>query len=74
MEGDRRVGREQSIRITASSGLSQDEIQKMVRDAEAHADEDKKRRETIEARNHLDSLVYQTEKSVVCQFGLSEVG
>jgi len=58
------TGREQSIRITASSGLSQEEIQKMVRDAESHADEDKKRRDTIEARNHLDSLVYQTEKSL----------
>ena len=58
------TGREQSIRITASSGLSQEEIQKMVRDAESHADEDKKRRETIEARNHLDSLLYQTEKSL----------
>ena len=58
------TGKEQSIRITASSGLSDDEIKKMVRDAEAHADEDKKRRETIEARNQLDSLVYQTEKSL----------
>jgi molecular chaperone DnaK len=58
------TGREQSIRITASSGLTPEEIQKMVRDAESHADEDKKRRDTIEARNHLDSLVYQTEKSL----------
>jgi len=58
------TGKEQSIRITASSGLSDDEIKKMVREAEAHADEDKKRREAIEARNQLDSLIYQTEKSL----------
>ncbi len=58
------TGKEQSIRITASSGLSKDEIDKMVRDAEAHADEDKKKRETIEARNHADSMVYSTEKSL----------
>jgi molecular chaperone DnaK len=58
------TGKEQSIRITASSGLSKDEIEKMVRDAEAHADEDKKKRETIEARNHADSMVYNTEKSL----------
>jgi len=57
------TGKEQSIRITASSGLSDQEIKEMVREAETHADEDKKRRETIEARNQLDSLVYQTEKS-----------
>ena len=58
------TGKEQSIRITASSGLSKDEIDKMVRDAEAHADEDKKKREAIEARNHADSMVYSTEKSL----------
>jgi molecular chaperone DnaK len=58
------TGKEQSISITASSGLSKDEIDKMVRDAEAHADEDKKKREAIEARNHADSLVYSTEKSL----------
>jgi molecular chaperone DnaK len=58
------TGKEQSIRITASSGLSEEEIKKMVRDAEAHADEDRKRREAIEARNQLDSLIYQTEKSL----------
>jgi molecular chaperone DnaK len=58
------TGKEQSIRITASSGLSKEEIEKMVRDAEAHADEDKKKRETIEARNHADSMVYSTEKSL----------
>jgi molecular chaperone DnaK len=58
------TGKEQSIRITASSGLSKEEIDKMVRDAEAHADEDKRKRETIEARNHADSMVYSTEKSL----------
>jgi len=58
------TGKEQSIRITASSGLSKDEIDKMVRDAEAHADEDKKKREAIEARNHADSMIYSTEKSL----------
>jgi len=58
------TGKEQSIRITASSGLSKEEIDKMVRDAEAHASEDKQKRELIEARNHADSLIYSTEKSL----------
>jgi molecular chaperone DnaK len=58
------TGKEQSISITASSGLSKEEIDKMVRDAEAHADEDKKKRESIEARNHADSTIYSTEKSL----------
>ncbi|MDG2303649.1 MAG: molecular chaperone DnaK [Candidatus Binatia bacterium] len=58
------TGKEQSIKITASSGLSEDEIKQMVDDAESHAEDDKKRRETIEARNQLDSLVYQTEKNL----------
>ena len=58
------TGKEQSIKITASSGLTEDEIKQMVRDAESHAEEDKKRKETVEARNHLDSLVYSTEKSL----------
>lgn len=58
------TGKEQSIRITASSGLSEQEIKQMVKDAEMHAAEDHKRRETAEARNQLDSLVYQTEKSL----------
>jgi molecular chaperone DnaK len=58
------TGKEQSIRITASSGLSEAEIKKMVKDAEAHSEEDKRKRERIEARNHLDSLVYSTEKSL----------
>jgi molecular chaperone DnaK len=58
------TGKEQSIRITASSGLSKDEIDKMVREAEAHSAEDKKRRELIESRNQADSLIYSTEKSL----------
>jgi molecular chaperone DnaK len=58
------TGKEQSISITASSGLSKEEIDKMVRDAEGHADEDKKKREVIEARNHADNMVYTTEKSL----------
>jgi len=59
---DKGTGKEQRITITASSGLSKDEIDRMVRDAEAHAAEDARRREEIEARNQADSLVYQTEK------------
>jgi molecular chaperone DnaK len=58
------TGREQSIKITASSGLSEEEIQKMVRDAESHAEEDKQKRELIDAHNQADSLVYMTEKTL----------
>ena len=58
------TGKEQSIKITASSGLSEEEIKNMVRDAEAHAVEDKKRKDTVEARNQLDTLIYSTEKSL----------
>jgi len=58
------TGREQSIRITASSGLSEEEIKKMVKDAEAHADEDKRKKELVEARNECDTLVYSIEKSL----------
>ena len=58
------TGKEQSIRITASSGLSQEEIDKMVKDAESHAAEDKRKREVIEARNQADGLVYTTEKAI----------
>ena len=58
------TGKEQSIRITASSGLSKDEIDKMVREAEANSAEDKKKRELIEARNQADNLIYSTEKSL----------
>ncbi|HLJ75075.1 MAG TPA: molecular chaperone DnaK [Thermoanaerobaculia bacterium] len=56
------TGKEQKITITSSSGLSKDDVSKMVKDAEAHASEDKTRREEIEAKNQLDSLVYNVEK------------
>jgi molecular chaperone DnaK len=59
---DRATSKEQKIRIEASSGLSETEIDKMVKDAESHASEDKTRKEKIEARNHLDTLIYQVEK------------
>jgi molecular chaperone DnaK len=58
------TGKEQSIRITASSGLNEEEIKRMVREAEANAADDKKRTEMIHARNALDGLIYQTEKSL----------
>jgi molecular chaperone DnaK len=58
------TGKEQSIRITASSGLNEAEIKQMVKDAESHAEEDKRKRERIEARNHLDTMIYSTEKSL----------
>jgi len=56
------TGKEQKITITASSGLNQEEIDKMVKDAELHAEEDKKKKEEIEVKNRADSLIYQTEK------------
>ena len=59
---DRATGKEQKIRIEASSGMSEAEIERMVKDAEAHASEDKGRREAVEARNQLDSMVYRVEK------------
>ncbi|MBK7716706.1 MAG: molecular chaperone DnaK [Gemmatimonadetes bacterium] len=59
---DKATGKEQKIRIEASSGLSDAEIEKMVKGAEAHAADDKKRRDQIEARNQLDALVYKVEK------------
>jgi molecular chaperone DnaK len=59
---DKATGKEQSIRITASSGLSQEEIDRLVREAEAHADEDQKKKELVEARNQADSQVHQIEK------------
>jgi molecular chaperone DnaK len=61
---DKATNKEQSIRITSSSGLSQEEIEKMKKDAEQHAEEDKKRREEIDTRNQADNLVYQTRKQV----------
>jgi molecular chaperone DnaK len=56
------TGKEQKITITASSGLSKDEIEKMRKDAEAHADDDKQKREEVEARNDADNTVYRSEK------------
>ncbi len=61
---DMATQKEQSIKITASSGLSKEEVEQLVKDAEAHSDEDKKRRETVEIRNQADSLVYGTEKNL----------
>ena len=61
---DMGTGKEQSIKITASSGLSEQDIQRLVREAEAHASDDKKKQELIEARNHADSLIYGTDKSL----------
>ncbi len=61
---DMGTGKEQKIRIESSSGLSEDEIDRMVKDAELHADEDKKEREKIEVRNEADTLIYSTEKSL----------
>jgi len=56
------TGKEQKITITASSGLSEEDIEKMKQDAEAHADDDKKRREEVDLRNNADNLTYQTDK------------
>jgi molecular chaperone DnaK len=61
---DMATGKEQNITITASTGLTEQDIQKMVKDAELNAEEDKKRREDIEVRNQLDNLVYGTEKTL----------
>jgi molecular chaperone DnaK len=58
------TGKEQSIQITASSGLSKDEVDRMVKEAAVHAEEDHKKRELIDARNQLDGLVYQTERTL----------
>ncbi len=61
---DLATSKEQSIQITASSGLSKEEVDKLIKDAELHAEEDKKKKDAVEARNMADSLVYQTEKSL----------
>jgi molecular chaperone DnaK len=58
------TGKEQSIKITASSGLSKDEIERMVKEAQSHTDDDKKRRKLAEARNQADNLIYSTEKNL----------
>jgi molecular chaperone DnaK len=61
---DKATSRQQSIRIEGSGGLKKDEIERMIKDAESHASEDRARRETIEKRNALDSLIYQAEKTL----------
>ncbi len=61
---DKATGKEQQIRIQASGGLSEADIEKMVKDAEAHADEDKKRKAAVEAKNHAEALVHSTEKAL----------
>jgi len=61
---DKATGKEQSIVIKASSGLSDEEVEKMVKDAEAHADEDRKQKELVEARNAADNLIHSAEKSI----------
>jgi molecular chaperone DnaK len=61
---DKATGKEQQIRIQASGGLSEADIEKMVKDAEAHAEEDKKRKAQVEAKNHAEALVHSTEKAL----------
>jgi molecular chaperone DnaK len=61
---DKATAKEQSIKITSSSGLSKDEVEKMKRDATEHAAEDKQKKESVEARNSADSLVFQTKKQI----------
>jgi molecular chaperone DnaK len=61
---DKASGKEQHITITASSGLAKDEVDKLVRDAQAHAEEDRRNRERIETRNEADNLAYQSEKAL----------
>ena len=61
---DRATNKEQKITITASSGLSKDEVDRMMREAESHADEDRKRKEEIETRNHADQAIYAAEQLV----------
>ncbi|UCF92259.1 MAG: molecular chaperone DnaK [Desulfobacterales bacterium] len=61
---DKATGKEQSIQITASSGLSREEIDRLIKDAELHAEDDHKKRELVDARNNADALIYSTEKSI----------
>jgi molecular chaperone DnaK len=61
---DKGTGKEQQIRIQASGGLSEADIQRMVKDAESHAEEDKKRKAEVEAKNHAEALVHSTEKAL----------
>ncbi len=71
---DKATGKEQNIRIEASGGLSDDDIEQMVKDAEANAAEDKDRREQVEARNNAEGLIHATEKSIVENESLIEAG
>jgi len=61
---DKQTGRAQTIRIQASGGLTEADIQRLVKEAEAHAEEDKRRKELVEARNHADAAIYSAEKSL----------
>ena len=61
---DKATGKEQNIRIQASGGLKDDDIEKMIKEAEQHAEEDKKIKEAIEARNHADAMIHETEKQL----------
>ncbi len=61
---DRATGREQQVRITASSMLSKDDVDKMVRDAQEHAEEDRKRREAVDTRNQAEQLAFQAERTL----------
>ena len=61
---DKATGKQQAITITSSSGLAKDDVEKMVKDAESHTAEDKKRRQEVELRNQADTLVYSTEKTL----------
>src|SRR6185312_6358256 len=61
---DQATGKDQKITITSSSGLSKEEVERMAKDADAHAAEDKQRREEIESKNQLDGMVYQIEKTL----------
>jgi molecular chaperone DnaK len=61
---DNATGKDQKITITSSSGLSKEEVERMAKDAEAHSAEDKAQRETIDAKNQLDSMIYQIEKTL----------
>ena len=61
---DKGTGKEQKIQIQASGGLTDEEIQKMVKEAEANKEEDKKKRETVDSRNQADSIIFSTEKSL----------
>ncbi|HWX23977.1 MAG TPA: Hsp70 family protein, partial [Vicinamibacteria bacterium] len=62
---DRATGKTQAITITASSGLAKEDVEKMVREAQAHSEEDKKRREEVELRNHADTLIHSTERTIL---------